>query len=274
MERNNMLQAAQLINSAKCIIIAAGAGMGIDSGLPDFRGNKGFWRCYPELESEQLSFSDIASGTAFIEHPNKAWQFYGHRYSLYKNTNPHHGFKILLNWISDLNKDYYVYTTNVDGHFQKAGFDADKIMEVHGSINYWQCSLACNDSLLEVDEPHYDFSTLPQCPCCQRYLRPNIKMFNDPYWLSQRTFAQKSGYRRLLMRYQADEIVVIEIGAGQHIPTIRREVEVLGSPVIRINPELGPLPRGYIAIEQGALEALCAIDSALSLPKENKPCLC
>ena len=39
--------AAALIDQADALIVAAGAGMGIDSGLPDFRGKEGFWRAYP-----------------------------------------------------------------------------------------------------------------------------------------------------------------------------------------------------------------------------------
>ena len=40
----NVLQQAsrKQFFSAQNIIITAGAGMGVDSGLPDFRGNKGF----------------------------------------------------------------------------------------------------------------------------------------------------------------------------------------------------------------------------------------
>jgi NAD-dependent SIR2 family protein deacetylase len=29
------------------VVIGAGAGMGVDSGLPDFRGPDGFWKAYP-----------------------------------------------------------------------------------------------------------------------------------------------------------------------------------------------------------------------------------
>ena len=36
-------RAARLIESADALIISAGAGMGVDSRLPDFRGNDGFW---------------------------------------------------------------------------------------------------------------------------------------------------------------------------------------------------------------------------------------
>ena len=37
-------QAAEAIKAADAILIAAGAGMGVDSGLPDFRGTQEFWR--------------------------------------------------------------------------------------------------------------------------------------------------------------------------------------------------------------------------------------
>ena len=39
-------EAARLIQGADGLMITAGAGMGVDSGLPDFRGNAGLWRAY------------------------------------------------------------------------------------------------------------------------------------------------------------------------------------------------------------------------------------
>ena len=36
-----------LIHNCSGLLIGAGAGMGVDSGLPDFRGKEGFWRAYP-----------------------------------------------------------------------------------------------------------------------------------------------------------------------------------------------------------------------------------
>jgi hypothetical protein len=40
-------QAARAIQKADAVLITAGAGMGVDSGLPDFRGDEGFWKAYP-----------------------------------------------------------------------------------------------------------------------------------------------------------------------------------------------------------------------------------
>jgi NAD-dependent SIR2 family protein deacetylase len=39
--------AAHLIADADALIITSGAGIGIDSGLPDFRGENGFWNACP-----------------------------------------------------------------------------------------------------------------------------------------------------------------------------------------------------------------------------------
>ncbi len=79
-------RAAELIESADALIIAAGAGMGVDSGLPDFRGNEGFWKAYPALARARLEFTRIASPSAFERNPQLAWVFYGHRLKLYRDT--------------------------------------------------------------------------------------------------------------------------------------------------------------------------------------------
>lgn len=50
-----------LLHSADSLLITAGAGMGVDSGLPDFRGNSGMWQAYPELGRRQMDFATIAS---------------------------------------------------------------------------------------------------------------------------------------------------------------------------------------------------------------------
>ncbi len=42
-------RAAKAIREADALLISAGAGMGVDSGLPDFRGTEGFWRAYPAI---------------------------------------------------------------------------------------------------------------------------------------------------------------------------------------------------------------------------------
>lgn len=52
---------------------------------------------------------------------------------MYRDVKPHEGFNILKELCK--NKDYFIVTSNVDGQFQKANFDEDKIYEIHGSIH-------------------------------------------------------------------------------------------------------------------------------------------
>ena len=40
--------------------MCAGAGMGVDSGLPDYRGPEGFWRAYPPYRALGLRFEELA----------------------------------------------------------------------------------------------------------------------------------------------------------------------------------------------------------------------
>jgi hypothetical protein len=48
--------AAAAIRDAAALLITAGAGMGVDSGLPDFRGTEGFWAAYPPYRKLGLQF--------------------------------------------------------------------------------------------------------------------------------------------------------------------------------------------------------------------------
>src|SRR5438094_9780929 len=91
-------RARRAIADAEAMLIAAGAGMGVDSGLPDFRGPEGFWRTYPAFRGLGLRFEEIANPSWFERDPALAWGFYGHRLNLYRRTQPHEGFAILRRW--------------------------------------------------------------------------------------------------------------------------------------------------------------------------------
>ena len=185
-----LAQAAALIRDTSSLVIATGAGMGIDSGLPDFRGNNGFWRAYPALAQSRLKFEDIASPEAFRLWPWTAWGFYGHRLQLYRATQPHAGFGLIARWLATMPQGGFVFTSNVDGQFQKAGFAPERIHECHGSIHHLQCSANCQDRIWSADvlTPNIDAAAcqwqgeLPHCPDCGALARPNILMFGDWNW--------------------------------------------------------------------------------------------
>ncbi len=267
--------AARIIKNAKAIVVTAGAGMGVDSGLPDFRGDKGFWNAYPMYERLGLNFIEAANPIHFAMDPAFGWGFYGHRANLYRDTEPHPGFKIILEWVSHLNLDYFVATSNVDGHFQRAGFAEDKVYEVHGSILYMQCLTPCvdeiwkNDETIPVDPDTMRAQHIPRCHHCTAVARPNILMFGDFSWISERSDRQSYRFNHFLYEHRDDNLAVIEIGAGTGVPTIRRMSEHIGDQrnvtVIRINVREPYIRRPHISIACAGLEALRGIDKALKI---------
>ena len=99
---------AETLAGSEALLIGAGAGMGVDSGLPDFRGSEGFWKAYPPLARLGIRFEEMANPRWFRSDPDLAWGFYGHRLGLYRKTRPHDGFSILLKWIEELGLSSFV----------------------------------------------------------------------------------------------------------------------------------------------------------------------
>ncbi|MBB5020942.1 SIR2 family NAD-dependent protein deacylase [Desulfurispira natronophila] len=267
-------RAANAIRDAKAIVITSGAGMGVDSGLPDFRGDTGFWKAYPMYERLGMSFVGAANPRNFEGDPSFGWGFYGHRTNLYRETEPHDGFYILQDWVERFKLDHFVVTSNVDGQFQKAGYDEFKVLEVHGSIHHLQCTTPCGMAIWDNEEDiPVDFETMralhvPKCRHCSAVARPNILMFGDYAWVSDRTGRQEDNFQSFVSKWRSEPLVVVEMGAGTAVPTIRNlgdRFSTMGSNVtlIRINPR-EPQARGnHISVDTGSLEALQGIDEAL-----------
>jgi NAD-dependent SIR2 family protein deacetylase len=264
--------AAAWLRAADGLLVTAGAGMGIDSGLPDFRGPGGFWAAYPALGRARIDFTEIANPAAFARDPRLAWGFYGHRLALYRRTVPHAGFAQLLAMAAGLPRGAFVFTSNVDGQFQKAGFAPGQVCEAHGSIHHLQCALRCGEHVWPATEfsPQVNEAECrlrnepPHCPRCGALARPNILMFGDWDWVEARAVAQRERLQRWLAA--VDRLVCIEIGAGSHIPTVRRFSENCGGRLIRINPDEPEVPAGVtgIGLALGAKAAITALSAALA----------
>ncbi len=277
--QNLIQQAASAISNADNLLICAGAGIGVDSGMPDFRGNEGFWKAYPAFKHLGLQFQELANPKWFSTDPHLAWGFYGHRLNLYRATSPHRGFQILQKFCAG--KSHFVFTSNVDGHFQKAGFSSFKIHEYHGSIHHFQAvtnTKGTNSGIwsaegieINVDEETFRASDpLPRVPNSAAPARPNILMFGDSGWLSTRSDQQHRRENEWLNSLNGKN-VVIEMGAGTAVPSVRHYseqfVKLFGATLIRINPRESQGPQGTISLEYGALEGLELIEAAIEKNK-------
>ena len=241
--------------------------MGVDSGLPDFRGVEGFWNAYPKARELGLRFEEMANPQWFKSDPHLAWAFYGHRLHLYRDIEPHRGFAKLLVLSNTKKYQSFIFTSNVDGQFQKAGFAEERVMECHGSIHYLQCIDDCRrkiwsaeDTHISIDENFRARDPLPECPYCGKMARPNILMFGDFGWNYERTETQREKLIKWIntLANENAKLAIIEFGAGTAIPTVRNMSEETAKrfciPLIRVNPR-----ESYgaeIDLPMGAAEAL------------------
>ncbi|WP_322049660.1 Sir2 family NAD-dependent protein deacetylase, partial [Paraburkholderia sp. J67] len=69
--------AAQWIDKADALIIAAGAGMSVDSGLPDFRGSNGIWTTLLPPYMQKGDLHVFMQARCFEDSPREAWRFFG-----------------------------------------------------------------------------------------------------------------------------------------------------------------------------------------------------
>ncbi|MFM0009101.1 SIR2 family NAD-dependent protein deacylase [Paraburkholderia sediminicola] len=245
--------------------------MGVDSGLPDFRGRDGFWRAYPALRHQGLSFEDMANPAMFAENPELAWGFYGHRLKLYRETVPHEGFATLRRWADRLPRGAFVFTSNVDGQFQKTGFSESRVHECHGSIHTLQCLDVCSADTWSAKEFHPLVNgetselegPMPRCLRCGALARPNILMFGDSGWVDVPYEEQRE--RLAAWISSVSRPVIVELGAGRALPTVRRFSERNAHHrLIRINPrEPNTNPSDGVGIEGDAATTLKLLNTQL-----------
>jgi len=264
-------RAARTIAAADHLLITAGAGMGVDSGLPDYRGPEGFWNAHPPLRKQRLRWIDLAQPDAFSTMPELAWGFYGSRLDLYRRTRPHDGFRILRRWAAT-KQSSFVYTSNVDGQFQRAGFPPERILEIHGSVQHTQCVTPCHPEVYDASgleipadlDTLHAASRLPRCPRCRGMARPNVLLFGDDAFVRTRRNEQRHGFLRWLAGTQNGRLVIVELGAGPGIPTVRQKGEQLARcpnvRLVRINLHDPESPDGAISIPGRVLDATRAID--------------
>jgi hypothetical protein len=92
-------------------------------------------------------------------------------------------------------------------------------------------------------------------------------MFGDFSWLSRRTRHQERNFDEFMTDNRGKRLVVVEMGAGTAIPTIRFQSESLGrqahATVIRINPREAQIGSPHLSLSVNALAGLQGISNAI-----------
>ena len=137
--------AAQHLLEADYILVAAGAGFSADSGLPVYADVAS----HPLYASRGKDYADLANVDLLMEEPNLFWHFWGSCRAAYDACLPHSGYRLLNSWFQELPKmsrldpainPWYVYTSNVDGHFRRFDCLNSNLCEMHGCVEESVCS--------------------------------------------------------------------------------------------------------------------------------------
>ncbi|MFG2037221.1 NAD-dependent deacetylase [Dactylosporangium sp. NPDC048998] len=147
------------------VVVLTGAGISTDSGIPDFRGPQGVWTRDPEA----MRLSSIEHYVADPEVRRRSWQERLHHPAWSAAPNAAHRALADLDRAGLLTA---VVTQNIDGLHQRAGLDAAKVIELHGTIHETEC-LQCGargpmrDTLERVEAGEAD----PACHGCGGILK-------------------------------------------------------------------------------------------------------
>ena len=252
--------------------------MGVDAGIPDFRGKGGIWGADGPFGKFGMTAEDMSNPRWYREEPAFIWGHHVVMRRMFRDCSPHAGYHLLQEWARARPAGYHVYTSNVDNHFQRAGFDPERVFECHGSFDYMQCAGPCTTEIWhrseavgpDIDDMSVDPDTLraheplPSCPRCGGVARPNVVLFVDEGWLSGRLQERVKRYLEWVKSVANRRLCIVEIGAGVVIDTVRRECESRRGTLIRINPSAPEVPDGGLSIARPALEALQLIAEHMS----------
>lgn len=165
---NPYLKLAHMIRESEHIAVLTGAGISVDSGIPDFRTSQGaFW-----LENEERV--NLMSIDYWRENPAEFWPIFKDIFKIKMAAafKPNEGH-LFLKELEDWGRTVRVFTQNVDGLHREAG--SSLVYEMHGTIKKASCPKCAKkygiDYLLRED--------VPRCQECSRILKPDVVLFGD-----------------------------------------------------------------------------------------------
>lgn len=208
-------QAADIIRTSGMTIALTGAGISVESGIPDFRGAGGLWAKYDP--------SEYATINAFMSNPEKVWDMLRDMDELVAKARPNKAHK----GIGELEKMgllHFIITQNVDNLHQAGG--AEKVIEYHGNSSTLSCMICKKSYSAEQKRGEH----IPRCEC-GKILRPDVVFFGE-------AIPEEALYKSFKLADSAEVLIVVGTSAvvspANSIPGIAKRN---GAKVIEINKE-------------------------------------
>lgn len=295
---------AKWIYDADRVLIVAAAGLSIHDKLPNnpYHNPKDFKHHYPQVVPFGYNTAYDAMGLSMdpkVPEDMKVAFMARHFLNMRYNFPPTDGYKFLLDIAKTKPKEnVFCWTSNVDGCFERAGFDSEQIYTTQGEMNKLQCRGGCGyvwdcvDQLRKVESATKDLklkdmSLKPRCPNCGSGYMPNLRGGD---WFIHKPYEPTA---KRLLAWLDDAVInkarvaVIEVGVGPNTPIVTKipatyfanAAALNGGSVsyIRINPMPARLDERYQPINSNyayvndkwsALESIR--DLLLKMPERDR----
>ncbi len=206
-------QAARIVYQAKRTLALTGAGISVESGIPDFRSPDGLWKRFDPIE--------YATIEAFRANPEKVWRMLQEVSVLLDRARPnpaHTG----LGRLQEMGLLHTIITQNIDNLHQEGG--ATRVIEYHGNSKTLSC-LHCNQRYRSAE---LEGQVPPKC-ACGNILKPDVVFFGEPIPLKalQDSYELASDCDALLISGTSAEVAPAN--------TIPQTAKSAGATIIEIN---------------------------------------
>jgi NAD-dependent deacetylase len=237
-------QVAEKIAAAEKVVALTGAGISVDSGIPDFRSADGLWSKYDPMEYGTID--------AFLSNPVKIWNMLRELSDMVGDARPNAGH-LGLAQLEELGKLSSIITQNVDGLHQEAGNST--VIEFHGNGR----KLVCLNCRRKYDRDDIAVDSFPPMCACLNVLKPDVIFFGEMIPMDALLRAQAEA--------QTCDIMLVVGTSAQVIPAadLPYVAKSKGAIIVEVNPEPTPLTTliADISIHESATTAMPAMAEAV-----------
>ena len=165
MKEDLIQRTAQAISHSRKVVAFTGAGISVESGIPDFRGAGGLW--------EKFDPAEYATIDAFRANPKKVWAMLKEMGDLLESSRPNPAHQALAR-LEEAGHLRSVITQNIDHLHQDAG--NKRVIEYHGSHKNL-VSMSCGRHYRKEE---VKLESLPPLCHCYGVLKPTVVFFGEP----------------------------------------------------------------------------------------------
>ena len=208
-------KATEIILASELTLALTGAGISVESGIPDFRSAEGLWSKFDPAE--------YATIEAFRANPEKVWEMLREMDNVIGRAEPNMAH-IGMGELERMGFLHCIITQNIDNLHQAGG--SRDVIEYHGNAGTL-CCLRCGTKYPAAEKQNDD---LPRCKC-GKILKPGVIFFGEaiPQEAMDRSFELASSAGALLVA--GTSAVVSPVNT---IPSIAKHN---GAGIIEINKE-------------------------------------